>query len=99
MIDDITLQKVGKRLGNLADLPDELKNQLQATKIDQLERQILEVLLEFEGVANIDEILVGLYRSFKVLQDRAFLSNKLYRMAKAGHLTPVEKKKGVYKTA
>ena len=92
------IDKVGKRLGNLADLPEDLKKQLQATKIDDLERKILEVFLGYEGIANIDEILVGLYRKYSEIQDRAFVSNKLYRMAKAGHLKSVKGKKGVYQT-
>ncbi|MDD3183645.1 MAG: hypothetical protein PHD48_12715 [Alphaproteobacteria bacterium] len=91
-----SLDKVGKRLGNLSDLPDELKKQLQATKTDELERQILDVLSGLEGIGNIDEVLVGLYRKFSVIQERAFLSNKMYRMAKAGHLKSVKGKKGVY---
>lgn len=91
------LDKVGKRLGNVAELPEELRTQLQATKIDELERQILEVLTDLEGIANLDELLVGLYRKFGVIQERQYLSNKLYRMAKAGHLTSVRGKKGVYR--
>ncbi len=98
-MNDNALEKVGKRLGNLSDLPEELKKQLQATKTDELERQILEVLSELEGIGNIDEILVGLYRKYTVIQDRAFLSNKMYRMAKSGHLKSVKGKKGVYEVA
>jgi len=90
------LEKVGKRLGNVSDLPEELKKQLQATKTDKLERQILEVFSDLDGIGNIDEILVGLYRKYKVTQDRAFLCNKMYRMAKSGHLKSVQGKKGAY---
>ncbi len=90
------LDKVGKRLGNTSDLPEELKNQLQATKTDELERQILDVLSNLEGVGNLDELLVGLYRKYNVIQDRQFLSNKLYRMAKTGHVKSIKGKKGVY---
>jgi len=92
------IDKVGKRLGNLSDLPEELKKQLQATKIDDFERKILETFSKLEGIANIDEVLVGLYRNFNEIQDRAFVSNKLYRMAKAGHVKSVKGKKGVYQT-
>lgn len=93
------LDKVGKRLGNTSDLPEELKNQLQATKTDELERQILDVLSGLEGVGNLDEVLVGLYRKYSVIQERQFLSNKLYRMAKTGHVKSVKGKKGVYQMA
>ncbi len=96
-----TLNKVGKRLtGNLEGLPQELLDELQITKTDELEDQILQVLREdYEGIANIDEILVALYKRHKTIQKRAFLSNKLYRMAKSTLLKTVEKKKGVYSVA
>ncbi|MFZ0946154.1 MAG: hypothetical protein WB930_13880 [Syntrophobacteraceae bacterium] len=93
---DPLLDKVGKRLGNLSDIPEELRKQLQATKTDEFERQILEVLSDLEGIGNIDEILVGLYRRFGIVQQRAFLSNKLYRMTTSGHLRSVKGKRGVY---
>ena len=92
------LEKIGKRLGNVSDLPEELRNQLQVTKVDKAERQILDVLSSLEGIANIDEILVGLYRKFSIIKERDYLSNKLHRMAKAGHLINVKGKKGIYKT-
>ncbi|MFN7902089.1 MAG: hypothetical protein ACK5O1_04560 [Holosporales bacterium] len=97
-MNDSTLNKVGKRLvGKLDGLPQELLDELQIAKTDELEDQILQVLREdYEGVANIDEILVALYKRFDTIQKRAFLSNKLYRMAKATLLKAVEKKKGVY---
>jgi uncharacterized LabA/DUF88 family protein len=99
MMDSDNFEKVGKRIGNISDLPELLRNQLQAAKTDELERQVLEVLEGFEGVANIDEILVGLYRRFSLIQERAFISNKLYRMQKAGHLISVKGKRGVYQVA
>lgn len=97
MSDD--MDKVGKRLGNISELPEELRNQLQATKTDELERQILSVINKLEGIANIDEILVGLYRDFKSIQQRSFLTNKLYRMTKSGLIISVSGKKGVYRAA
>jgi len=93
---DSPIYKVGKRLGNIADLPEELKKWLQATKIDDLEQKILDVFDELEGIANIDEIIVGLYRRFELIQERPYISNKLYRMAKSGHLKSVKGKKGIY---
>lgn len=97
-MDEYLLNKVGKRLsGKLDDLPEELLRELQITKTDELEDKILQAIREdYEGIANIDEILVALYKRHGVIQKRAFLSNKLYRMAKSGLVKPVEKKKGVY---
>lgn len=96
MISD-KLSKVGRRIGKLTDLPEELKQQLQITKGDQVEDQILTVMQEeLDGIANIDEILVCLYRRFQVIFKRQLLANKLYRMAKLNWLYPVPGKKGIY---
>lgn len=98
---NLPLDKVGKRLSDLSELPEKLRKQLHATKIasktNNLQRQILDVLSDLDGVANIDEILVGLYKKSNVIQQRPFLSNKLYRMVKSGHIIPVKGRKGVYK--
>lgn len=93
------LKNVGKRIGDLQDLPDELKSQLQLSKLDELEEQILSVIKNrYDGIANIDEILVGLFRDHKVVQKRAFVAGRLYRMGKDKIVYPVPKKKGVYTT-
>lgn len=91
------LKDVGKRIGSLDDLPEELKKQLQIAKIDDLEEKIIEIIKDFDKIANLDEILVGLYRKYEIIQDRAYLANKMYRMVKAGHVESVKGKRGVYK--
>lgn len=95
-MNDEILKKIGRRIGPLSELPQELRDQLNAGKTDELEQDILEVLREFEGFANIDELLVGLYKRNGKVQERQFLANKLYRMTKAGHIKSVEGKRGVY---
>jgi len=40
----------------------------------------------YDGVANVDEILVGLFRRTGEIYDRQPLANRLYRMGQAGHL-------------
>jgi hypothetical protein len=92
-----TPRRIGKRIGSLSDLPPELVSQL-VTAIDELEEQIRRVINEdFDGAASVDEILVGLYRRFKVLEDRRRLASKLYRMLKDESIFSHEKK-GVYTT-
>lgn len=93
------LDKVGKRLGDLSDLPEALRKQLNAGKMDDLEEKILKTMRQrYEGMATIDEVIVGLFRDFEyVTEDRRTLANKLYRMTKAGHLESVPKRKGVLK--
>jgi hypothetical protein len=99
MAEEDVLKKVGRRLGDLSDLPEDLRRQLNAAKLDDLEQKIIETIRNrYEGIASIDEIMVGLYRDFDyVTEDRRWLANKLYRMAKTGHLESVPKRKGVLK--
>lgn len=82
-------------LGNVHDLPSELLEELSIAKVDELEDQIVTVVNAYGGEANLDQILVGLFRKFKVSQKRRFLQNKLYRMSM---VWPVSGRKGVYST-
>lgn len=89
-------KNLGRRVGNLNDLPDELKSQLQIAKTDALEQFIIASLKRLDGVANLDELLVDLFRTTQKVYQRQYVSNKLYRMSKAGQVVSVPKKKGVY---
>ena len=98
MTDDLP-PDLGRRLGNMADLPEELKSQLQAGRVGELEQDIIAVIDEmYSGVANVDEILVGLYRKQDKVHQRPYIANKLYRMVSAEQIVSVAKKKGVYRT-
>jgi hypothetical protein len=91
---------LGRRIGDLSELPDELRKQLQIAKVGELEQAIITVIEEmYGGVANVDEILVGLYRKTDEIHQRQSLANKLYRMTTAGQLSSVPKKKGVYRVS
>jgi len=98
MSNDI-LEKVGKRLGDLSDLPEALRKQLNAGKMDDLEENIIKTMRQrYEGMATIDEIIVGLFRDFQyITEERRTLASKLYRMTSVGHLESVPKRKGVWK--
>lgn len=82
-------------LGNIHDLPQELLDELSVAKTDELEDQIVTVINAYGGEASLDQILVGLFRKFKVVQKRRFVQNKLYRMPM---VWGVEGRKGVYTT-
>lgn len=82
-------------LGNIHDLPQELLDELSVAKTDELEDQLVTVINAYGGEASLDQILVGLYRKFKVMQKRRFIQNKLYRM---NAVWSVEGRKGVYTT-
>lgn len=90
---------LGRRIGDLADLPDDLKRELQIAKVGELEQDIIAVLNDdYGGIANLDEILVGLYRKQEKIHQRQYIANKLYRMVAAEQIESVPKKKGVYRT-
>jgi hypothetical protein len=83
-------------LGDLSDLPKELLAQLSVQRGDQLEDDILDVIESNGGTANVDQILIDLYRKTKKIHERRFIANKLYRMGKAGAVYAIPKKRGVY---
>ncbi|MEQ8432856.1 MAG: hypothetical protein RIA71_01330 [Oceanicaulis sp.] len=89
--------KVGGRIGNLDDLPAEIRDQLKSANTDELENQIIEVIKEdFDEAASVDEILVGLYRRFTRIEDREQLSRKLYRMTRKELIRALPKRRGIY---
>lgn len=97
-MDDSLPADLGKRVGDLDDLPPALRDQLQIGKLGELEREIIDLVRdEYLGVANVDEILVGLYRRTGEIHPRQYLANKLYRMGQAAQIVSVPRKKGVYR--
>lgn len=90
---------MSNRLGDIDDLPIEVKNQLQIFNLKKIETQIIEIIKSYEKYANIDEVMVGLYRKYKIIIDRKDLMHRLYRLYKRGNLIRIEGKKGVYKIA
>ncbi len=97
--DDSIPKDLGRRLGDLSDLPEILRKQIVATKLDELEEKIVKTLEgRFAGIANLDELMVGLYRDHQyIVEDRRKLANKLYRMQVTGLVESIPKRKGVYK--
>ena len=94
-IEDL-MTAVPPELGSISDLPQELLEELSVAKSDDLEDQIVTVINACDGEASLDQILVGLFRKFKVVQKRRFIQNKLYRMEMVWSLPG---KKGVYTTS
>lgn len=96
---DNLLQMVGRRIGDTSDLPEALRNQLVGQSLDDVEKKIVSTLNKrYQGIANIDEIIVGLYRDhLYVTEDRRQLGGKLYRMQKSGIVESAKGKKGVYR--
>lgn len=91
---------IGSRFGDLSDLPDGLIRQIPAARVDEFEREILDVLKHrLEGIGSVDEILVGLYRQSGKVHERAKLAGKLYRMVtrRPRLLEAVQGKRGLYR--
>jgi hypothetical protein len=82
---------------DLSDLPPELLAELSTTQVDVLERQVLTVIEACGGSADLDQILIGLYRRFQVVQKRRFLQNKLWRMVRKGQVQKTKSARGVFK--
>jgi hypothetical protein len=87
---------LSSELGDLSDIPKELLSELTIPQGDELEMQILSVIKAFGGTAALDQILVGLFRRFKLVQKRRFVSNKLWRMTQKGVSHPISGKRGIY---
>lgn len=88
---------VSKEFGDLSDLPEELLAELSVAKTSDLEDQIYTIINAAGGEANIDMVLVELFRRFKVKQKRRFIQNKLWRMTqKEGVIWSHPDQKGVY---
>lgn len=87
-----------RKLGDLSDLPPELLSEINAVRSDSLEDQLVTVINSYGGTADLDQILVGLYRKFDVVQTRRFIQNKLWRMIQKGFMRSIPNKKGVYTT-
>lgn len=86
---------IPKELGDISDLPEELIRELSVKRTDELEDQILTIMRACDGGhdVNLDQILVGLFRKFRVVQTRKFLQNKAYRMYKKGLVYPIPGKR------
>ena len=90
--------EIGKRIGNIGDLPDSVRSQLEITQVDDLEQKVLSTLTQrFDGVATIDEVIVGLYRVFGYeTKARQEVIDKLTKMTDSGLLKAHEDKKDVF---
>ncbi|HWA91405.1 MAG TPA: hypothetical protein VG889_15320 [Rhizomicrobium sp.] len=85
--------------GNLSDLPDELLKELRLGPRTSLDAQILDVFRALGGTATLDDVLIGLYRMFAVVQKRRFVQNAIWRMIRKGHLTAQKGKRGSFALA
>lgn len=91
------LRPVSKEYGDLSDLPETVLAQLNLARVDELEHQLRDIVAAADGSQiGLDPIIIELYRRHRVVQERKFVMNKLYRMAQKGIIESVDGKKGVY---
>jgi hypothetical protein len=81
---------------DLSDLPPDLLSELSVARADPLEAQIVSVLQACGGSADLDQILIGLYRKFQTVQKRRPLQNKLWRMVRKGDLRKAKAERGIF---
>jgi hypothetical protein len=84
---------------DVADLPAELLRELSAGHADVLEGRIIAIFDALGGSANLDQLLIGLFRKFHLIQKRRFLQNKIWRMVRKGRLHKVPKVRGMFSLA
>lgn len=88
---------VDPTLGDISDLPAQLRNELRAEpKRNALDDAIVSVIRQLGEPCSVDHVLVGLYRSFGIVQKRLFIQNRLYRMTRKGLLSPASGRKKSY---
>jgi hypothetical protein len=79
-------------LADTSDLPPELLKELSNVQADELETQIFAVLGAGGGSADLDQLLIGLFRRYGTVHKRRFLQNKLWRMVRKGDLDKADQR-------
>jgi hypothetical protein len=79
-------------LADTSDLPPELLKELSNVQADELETQIFTVLGTCGGSADLDQLLIGLFRKYGTVHKRRFLQNKLWRMVRKGDLDKADQR-------
>lgn len=93
---DLT-RPVPSSYGDVSDLPPTLRKQLAGLRTDELEDQIYTIVKASPNGADLDTILIELWRRFNVEQTRRFVQNKAYRMSTLKEvLFSVKGRKGFY---
>jgi hypothetical protein len=79
-----------------SDLPPALLKELSPRKRDTLEQQIVAVLAAGGGSADLDQVLIGLYRGFGVIAKRRMIQNKLWRLVRTGRIAKAKDMRNVF---
>ena len=88
---------IGYRI-QIDGLPDEIKEQLNIYKKRKRDRIVAVIDDLYGGIANIDEIFVGVYLKYNKILKRKYVANKVYKLSKSGFLYKIKGNKGIYTT-
>jgi len=77
-------------------LPPALLKELSPRNRDQLEQQILAVLAACDGSADLDQVLIGLYRGFGIIAKRRVIQNKLWRLVRTDRIAKAKNTRNVF---
>jgi len=90
-------EKIGGRIGDFSDIPEFLKKQLILNPKNDIKDKVIAVINSLDGIATIDEIIVGLYKQYNIkILKRRNLCQVLHLYKKSGSLT--SPKRGCYAT-
>jgi hypothetical protein len=79
-------------VSDTSGLPPELLKELSNVEADELETQIFAVIGALGGSADLDQLLIGLFRKYGTVHKRRFLQNKLWRMVRKGDLQKADQR-------
>ena len=83
-------------LDKIDDLPEAYKKQLKLLNVRDDTRSLL-ALFDLKDNLSIDEILVGMYRLYKVEKSRVWVSSTLHNLGKKGLIRKIDGTKGKYR--
>jgi len=83
----------------LDDLPESLVEDLNLTKGEKHEAQIIDLFLTAGRALSVKEVVVGMYRKFGEVHGRNNINTRLHRLAERGVLNTAPQKRGVYQLA
>lgn len=91
------LRPLSSEHGDISDLPEEVIEQLNLSKLDEMDTQLRDIVASGNGgEVGINQIIIELWRRYKVAKPRTYLMNKLYRMSKKGTIISIEGRNGTY---
>lgn len=87
------------RPGDLVNLPEQLRAQLQLSRNDHLDMSIYAALENLGGSATIEKLLIEFYRSQRTMINRKPLARRLHGLVERGVIFRTPGRRGLYHTS